>query len=72
MADNEGHNFSPNKAIDAAIKEMLPHFSTGSQSRMRKAILSAKAAAEKYRDENTDSGARQHCDGKFRDHGEVN
>ncbi len=50
--------FSPNSAIDAAIKEMLPCFSPGSQRRMRKAILDAKKAAEKQRDENTDAGAR--------------
>lgn len=50
--------FSPNSAIDAAIKEMLPYFSPESQRRMQKAILDAKKAAEKQRDENTDAGAR--------------
>lgn len=50
--------FSPNSAIDTAIKEMLPWFSLESQRRMQKAILDAKKAAEKQRDENTDAGAR--------------
>jgi hypothetical protein len=50
--------FSPNSAIDAAIKEMLPNFSPGSQGRMRKAIVNAKKSAERHRDENTDAGAR--------------
>ena len=50
--------FSPNSSIDNAIKDMLPNFSPESQGRMRKAILNAKKAAEKYQDENTDAGAR--------------
>lgn len=50
--------YSPNSAIDATIKEMLPNFDSASQGRMRKAILNAKRAAEKHRDENTDAGAR--------------
>ena len=50
--------FSPNSAIDAAIKEMLPHFSEVSQRRMKKAIRDAGRAAAKHRDENTDAGAR--------------
>ena len=37
---------------------MLPYFSPESRRRMRKAILNAKKAAEKHRDENTDAGAR--------------
>ncbi|NQT68803.1 MAG: hypothetical protein HQ552_04415 [Desulfobacteraceae bacterium] len=50
--------YSPNSAIDVAIKEMLPNFDSASQRRMRKAILNAKRAAENHRDENTDAGAR--------------
>jgi hypothetical protein len=50
--------FSPNSAIDADIKEMLPNFSAVSQGRMRKAILNAKRSTERHRDENTDAGAR--------------
>ena len=58
MTDTGETTFSPNAAIDAAIKEMLPYFNEESKRRMRKAILNAKKAAEKYRDENTDAGAR--------------
>jgi hypothetical protein len=58
MTDTGGTTFSPNSAIDTEIKEMLPYFNTESQGRMRKAILNAKKAAEKHRDENTDAGAR--------------
>jgi hypothetical protein len=58
MSDSGEITFSPNSAIDAAIKEMLPNFSPESQRRMQKAILYAKKAAEKQRDENTDAGAR--------------
>jgi hypothetical protein len=58
MSDSGEIVFSPNSAIDAAIKEMLPYFSPESQRRMQKAILDAKKAAEKQRDENTDAGAR--------------
>jgi hypothetical protein len=58
MTDSEEVVFSPNSAIDAAIKEILPSFSPDSQRRMKKAILAAKKAAEKHRDENTDAGAR--------------
>ena len=54
----EETTFSPNSAIDSAIKEMLQYFDADSQGRMRRAILSAKRAAEKHRDENTDAGAR--------------
>jgi len=50
--------FSPNSAINTAIKEMLPYFNAKSQGRMRKAILHAKKAAVKHRNENTDAGAR--------------
>lgn len=50
--------FSPNRAIDAAIKGMLPQFSEASQRRMKKAIYSAGKAAQKHGDENTDAGAR--------------
>ncbi len=50
--------FSRNSAIDAAIKEMLPHFSEMSQRRMKKAIRDAGRAIAKHRDENTDAGAR--------------
>lgn len=58
MGDSGEIVFSPNSAIDAAIIEMLPCFSAKSQRRMQKAILDAKKAAEKQRDENTDAGAR--------------
>jgi hypothetical protein len=58
MTDKGNTTFSPNSAIDAAIEELLPNFSAESQRRMRKAILSAKKSAEKYRDENTDAAAR--------------
>ena len=58
MSDSGEIVFSPNSAIDTAIKEMLPYFSSESQRRMQKAILDAKKAAEKQRDENTDAGAR--------------
>jgi len=58
IADTAEATFSPNSAIDTAIKEMMPCFDAASQRRMRKAILSAKKAAEKHRDENTDAGAR--------------
>ena len=58
MRDSVETTFSPNSAIDTAIKEMLPYFSSESQKRMRKAILNAKKAAEKCRDENTDASAR--------------
>lgn len=55
---NEEAIFSPNKAIDVAIKRMLLNFDPASQRRMKKAILSAKKSAEKHRDENTDASAR--------------
>jgi hypothetical protein len=58
MTDMEEITFSPNSAIDTAIKEMLPNFNSESQGRMRKAILNAKKSAEKHRDENSDAGAR--------------
>ncbi len=58
MTDSGDITFSPNSAIDTDIKEMMPYFSDVSQGRMRKAILNAKRAAERYRDENTDAGAR--------------
>ncbi len=58
MIDTGEIIFSPNSAIDTAIKEMLPYFNAESQGRMRKAILNAKRAAEKHRDKNTDAGAR--------------
>lgn len=58
MTDTGQTIFSPNSAIDTAIKEILQHFSEESQGRMRKAILNAKKAAEKHLDENTDAGAR--------------
>lgn len=58
MIDASGVTFSPNIAIDTAIKEMLQYFDAGSQRRMQRAILNAKIAAEKHRDENTDAGAR--------------
>jgi hypothetical protein len=58
MTDTGETTFSPNSAINTAIKEMLPYFSAESQRRMRKAILNAKNAVEKHRDENTDAGAR--------------
>ncbi len=57
MTDTGETTFSPNSAIDSAIKEMLPNFNAESQGRMRKAILKAKKSAEKHRDENTDAGA---------------
>ena len=50
--------FSPNHAIDAAIKEMLPQFSEASQRRIKKAIRDAAKAAQMHQDENTDAGAR--------------
>ena len=50
--------FSPNRAINSAINEMMPKFSKKSQRRMRKAILNAKKAALIHGDENTDAGAR--------------
>ena len=50
--------FAGNSAIDAAIKEMLPCFDPASQRRLRKAILNARMAAEKHKDDNTDAGAR--------------
>lgn len=58
MAGTDKMTFSPNKAINTAIEEMLPCFSDTSQRRIRKAILAAKKAAEKHRDENTDAAAR--------------
>lgn len=58
MTDTGEIIFSPNSAIDTTIKEMLHYFSPESQRRMRTAILNAKKAAEKHRDENTDAGAR--------------
>lgn len=58
MFNTDEITFSPNYAIDRAIKEMLPYFNAVSQRRMRRAILNAKRTAGRYRDENTDSGAR--------------
>jgi hypothetical protein len=58
MTDTSDIIFSPNSAINIAIKEMLQYFNEESQGRMRKAILNAKKAAEKHCDENTDAGAR--------------
>ena len=58
LTDTEETTFSPNSAINTAIKEMLQYFNAESQGRMRKAILNAKKAAEKHGDENTDAGAR--------------
>jgi hypothetical protein len=59
----EDEILSPNRSIDAAIKEMLTAFDESSQRRMKKAIRDAGNAASKYRDENTDAGARH----KFRE-----
>lgn len=58
MTDTGETIFSPNSAIDTAIKEILQYFNAESQRRMCKAILNVKKAAEKHRDENTDAGAR--------------
>ncbi len=58
MTDSGETIFSPNSAINTAIKEILQYFNAESQGRMQRAILNAKKAAEKYRDENTDAGAR--------------
>jgi hypothetical protein len=58
MTDIGETKLSPNSAIDAAIKEILPNFNAESQVRMRKAILNAKKSVEKHYDENTDAGAR--------------
>jgi hypothetical protein len=58
MANTGEQIFSPNSSINAAIKEMLPYFSSESQRRMRKKILEVKKAADKQRNENTDSKAR--------------
>lgn len=60
---NEDGILSPNRSIDAAIKEMLIEFDESSQRRMKKAIRDAGKAAGKYQDENTDAGARH----KFRE-----
>ena len=54
---------SPNRSIDAAIKEMLTAFDEPSQRRMKKAIRDAGNAALKHQNENTDAGARH----KFRE-----
>ncbi|MBN2324540.1 MAG: hypothetical protein JXQ30_12460 [Spirochaetes bacterium] len=59
----EDEIFSPNRAIDAAIKAMLTAFDESSQRRTKKAIRDARNAALKYQDENTDAGARH----KFRE-----
>jgi hypothetical protein len=59
----EGAILSPNRSIDAAIKEMLPAFDEPSQRRMKKAIRDAGNAALRHQDENTDAGARH----KFRE-----
>ena len=58
MTDTGETTFASNSAIDADIKRMLPYFSAESQGRMRKAILDAKKAVERHRDENADAGAR--------------
>jgi hypothetical protein len=58
MSDKHNIRFAGNSAIDAAIKEMLPSFDAASRRRIRRAILNAKAAAEKHDDERTDAGAR--------------
>lgn len=60
---NDDRMLSPNRSIDAAIKEMLIAFDESSQRRMKKAIRDAGNAAAKYQDENTDAGARH----KFRE-----
>jgi hypothetical protein len=58
MSSDDEPCYSPNRAIDRAIKEMMPCFSSKSQRRMHRAILDAKRAAERNRDENTDAAAR--------------
>lgn len=58
MSDSIEKPFAPNPSIDAAVLAMLPAFSSVSQGRMKKAIRDAAKAAEKHRDENTDSAAR--------------
>lgn len=55
--------FSPNKSIDAAIKEMLTAFDEASQRRMKKAIRDAGKAATRQQNEDSDAGARH----KFRE-----
>jgi len=55
--------FSPNKSINAAIKEMLTAFDEPSKRRMKKAIRDAGNAAKIQQNENTDAGARH----KFRE-----
>ena len=50
--------YSPNSAIDYAIKQLLVNFPESAIKKMAKAILSAKKAALKHQDENTDSAAR--------------
>ena len=59
----EDELLSPNRSIDAAIKEMLTAFDEASQRRMKKAIRDAGNAVARYQNENTDAGARH----KFRE-----
>jgi len=59
----EDEILSPNRSIDAAIKEMLPAFDEESQRRIKKAIRDAGRAASRYQNENADAGARH----KFRE-----
>ena len=58
MTDTGETTFSPNSANDTAIKDVMPCFDAASQRRIREAILSARKAAEKHHDENTDAGSR--------------
>jgi hypothetical protein len=54
----ENEKYSSNTSINEAIIESLVNFDPISQGKMKKAIIDAKRAAEKIKDENTDSGAR--------------
>ncbi|MFH1185949.1 MAG: hypothetical protein V1755_13060 [Chloroflexota bacterium] len=56
MNDLTGIPYSPNRAINAYINQVLPLFSNKSQGRIRKAIHDAGKAALKHQDENTDAG----------------
>jgi hypothetical protein len=58
MTDAEHIEYSPNKAIDREVRDLLAHFSADSQKRMRKAIINKGRVAKKHRNENTDAEAR--------------
>ena len=58
IVNDDNEQLSPNRSMDRAIKDMLPHFSDRSQQKMKSEIRRRGTAAIKQRTENADAEAR--------------